>query len=123
MGMQLPWQKDSTNQSGLPPEVQQYYQASRKERTSVAWLLAFTTLAITVMVAFGAFFAGRWVYRKIAGDDKPTVVVTAPKDQTDEKPTEPKPTSPKTKVSKPKKQQPSANTPATPTTGPSTGLA
>ncbi len=117
--MKLPWHKDNSNQSGLPPEVQQYYQANRKERTSVAWLLAFATLAVTVIVAFGVFFTGRWVYRKIAGNDKPTAVVTTPAGQIDDG-KEPKPAEPEKPVLKPKKQRSAINTPIT---GPSTDLA
>lgn len=123
--MKLPWRKNDQQSAGsLPPEITQYYEASRKERTSVAWLLAFATLAITVVVAFGAFFAGRWVYRKIAGNNEPTPAVNVPNDQTNDgkepKPPANKPAEPKKKAPKPKKQHSVVNTP---TTGPSTGLA
>ena len=119
--MKLPWRKNSEPKidNGLPPEMQQFYDAKRKERTSVAWVLAFITLVVTVVLAFGSFFAGRWVYRKIAGSNQPAITTTLPEDepsQSGDKPTKPAKT---TKTSKPKKQtQPNTPTPTTPNTGP-----
>lgn len=53
----------------VPEEIQDYYETERRERTGVAWLLAFGTLIATILVASGIFFAGRWAYREIAGTD------------------------------------------------------
>ena len=53
----------------LPEEVQQYYQAEKRQRTGVAWLLAFVTLLVTVLVAALLFFGGRWVYRAVFDND------------------------------------------------------
>ncbi|OGL38022.1 hypothetical protein A3J32_01965 [Candidatus Saccharibacteria bacterium RIFCSPLOWO2_02_FULL_46_7] len=89
--MKLPWQRNNQS-SSLPPEVQQYYAGSPKQRKSVAWMLAFSTLVTTVVIALGAFFVSRWVYRKIVGtSNKPTTVVTQPVGQ-DNKPEPAKPT-------------------------------
>lgn len=61
------------NQSDMPEEIQEeYYDAKPKERAGVAWLLAFGTLIITIVIAAGVFFAGRWTYRQIAGDPETT---------------------------------------------------
>lgn len=55
--------KEQVNQQ-VPLEIQEYYQAERKERSGLAWLLALGTLAVTLLLATGIFFGGRWVYRK-----------------------------------------------------------
>jgi hypothetical protein len=61
------------NKSPIPNEVQEYYQAERRERVGVAWLLAIATLVTTVLLAFGLYVGGRWVYRKVTNkQDKPT---------------------------------------------------
>ena len=79
-----PFKRKQSNQS-VPAEVEEYYQSERRERVGVAWLLAFATLVTTLLLAVGLFFGGRWVYRKLAGDDKPkkpTIGVTTPKPST-----------------------------------------
>lgn len=60
------------NQPDVPEEIQDYYQTERRERTGIAWLLAFGTLIITIVLGAGIFFAGRWAYRQIAGTDEST---------------------------------------------------
>jgi cytoskeletal protein RodZ len=55
----------------IPEEINEYYQAERRERTGVAWLLALGTLIVTLILAVGLFFGGRWVYRKVVKNDKP----------------------------------------------------
>jgi len=62
------------NQGVLPEEVKEYYQVAKKEQTGVAWLLAFGTLIVTILLAIVIFFAGRWAYQKIfnSDDQKPT---------------------------------------------------
>jgi len=54
----------------IPEEVKGYYQAERRERLWLAWLLAFTTLVVTVLIVIGLSFGGRWAYRKITHKDK-----------------------------------------------------
>jgi hypothetical protein len=54
----------------VPPEVQDYYQAEKRERTSVAWLLGFITLVITILLALIIFFGGRWAWRALTGNDR-----------------------------------------------------
>jgi len=56
----------------IPEEVQNYYQAERRERLWLAWLLAFSTLVVTVLIVIGLSFGGRWAYRKISRNDKKT---------------------------------------------------
>ena len=55
----------------IPEEINEYYQAERRERTGVAWLLALGTLVVTLLLAVGLFFGGRWVWRKVVKNDKP----------------------------------------------------
>jgi cytoskeletal protein RodZ len=57
------------NRTNVPAEIQEYYQTERRERAGIAWLLAFGTIVVTIVLAAGIFFAGRWAYRKIAGTD------------------------------------------------------
>lgn len=57
----------------LPEEVNQYYQSQRRERVGVAIVLGVVALVITLLIAAALFFGGRFVYRKITGNDqKPT---------------------------------------------------
>jgi hypothetical protein len=70
-------QADST----LPPEIQAYAQGQHRERVGMAWLVGLISLIVTILVVFGAFFAGRWTYRKLAHNDKKA----APTAQTDKK--------------------------------------
>jgi hypothetical protein len=70
-----PFNRNQEEESTLPEEVQNYYQAEKRERAGVAGLLAVATLLATVLIAVGLFFGGRWVYRAIFdNDDEPAVV-------------------------------------------------
>lgn len=65
-----PWNRNkSTIDVQVPPEVEEYYQSTQKDRRGMAWLLALATLILTILVAIALFFGGRWVYRAITGDD------------------------------------------------------
>jgi flagellar biosynthesis/type III secretory pathway M-ring protein FliF/YscJ len=68
----------------VPEEIQDYYQTERRERAGVAWLLAFGTLVVTILLAGGIFFGGRWAYRKIAGDEGTETQEVAQNDQTEQ---------------------------------------
>lgn len=61
--------KKKQEQSVLPQEVQEYYQATKKERRGTAWLLALGTLVVTFVLAAILFFAGRWLYQKLTGNN------------------------------------------------------
>lgn len=101
---------DST---GMPDEINSYYQAEKRERSWMAWVLALGTLAVTAIVIIGLFFGGRWVYRKVrkTPDTTTSVVTQQPVDQknTDKKPDENKDPKPQTSGST---ATPGANTPA-----------
>jgi len=55
----------SANSPAVPEEVNDYYQAEKRDRTWMAWLLALLSLAVTTLIIMALFFGGRWVYRKI----------------------------------------------------------
>ncbi len=57
------------DEAKVPEEIQEYYQSEQRERTGVAWLLAIGTLLVTVVLAAGIFFSGRWAYRNILDND------------------------------------------------------
>jgi cytoskeletal protein RodZ len=86
-----------------------------REHAGVAWLLAFTTLMATILIAFGLFFGGRLAYRKIAGTNdknKPETQQVTNEDQT-KQPVQ-------TNSSDNKAPSPSPATPAPSTTQPTT---
>lgn len=60
----------------LPEEVNEYYQSQRRERVSVAIILGVVALVVTLLIAAGLFFGGRYIYRKISGTEveKPATV-------------------------------------------------
>ncbi len=58
------------------PEVDEYYQAERRDRGWLAWLLAFLSVAVVVFLIIGLFLGGRWAYNKLAGNDDAPVAVT-----------------------------------------------
>lgn len=73
-----PFKRKQSDQSTVPAEVEEYYQAERRERVGVAWLLAFATLVTTLLLAVGLFFGGRALYRQFTKDDKPKPVAVTP---------------------------------------------
>lgn len=77
---------NNQDQTKVPEEIQDYYQTERRERAGVAWLLAFGTLVVTIVVATGIFFAGRWAYRQVAGTDEPETTEIAQEDTQQEQP-------------------------------------
>lgn len=61
--------RKSRQKSVLPDEVKQYYQSETRQRRGVAIVLAAAALLVTIAVASGLFFGGRYAYNKIQGDD------------------------------------------------------
>ena len=60
-----PFKKKQTPSVNLPSEMQDYYQTTRREKVGVAWLLALGTMLVTVLLAVGLFYGGRWTYRQV----------------------------------------------------------
>jgi hypothetical protein len=82
--VQLPFRRNNSDSENLPTEIKEYYQTERRERVGVAWLLALGTLVLTLILASGLFFGGRWAYRKIAGNDKPAETIQTEGSGTDQ---------------------------------------
>ena len=118
------------NTSVLPEEVNQYYQAEKRERRGMAVLLGFITLILTLLIAVGLFYGGRAVYRNFNKDDQAKQPITTT-DQQEQKQKDgsPRPDDkPAETNTNSQGQTPSTNTPVTPpapapspTTTPSTG--
>lgn len=62
-------------------KAQQQYDNEYHERVGLAWLIAFISLIVTVMVVVGLFFWGRWTYRKITKSGEQSSGQTAVTDQ------------------------------------------
>lgn len=114
----------------LPPEVQAYSQAERRERMGVAWLFGIVSLIVTLVLITGLFFGGRWVYRKIARKDKATPVQIDTSDDSKTEDQKSKDAEDQSEASDdtpvdteqtPSTPAPTSNTPQTPATQPSTG--
>ncbi len=115
--------KKKEETEAVPAEVQEYYQAEKRERIGVAWVLALVTLAITVAVVLGLFFGGRAVYRQ-AHKDKDNTSQTKPEENpTPATQNQPAGTPPSSSSSQASNQPatPSPSTPATPSQAPSSG--
>lgn len=61
--------KQSSDSDKVPQEIQEYYQSEKRERVGVAWMLALATLVVTVLLALGIFYGGRWAYRALFDDN------------------------------------------------------
>lgn len=62
------------------PELQDYYATQKKDNTAVAWLLAISSLLITVLIFVGLFMGGRWLYRTLTDKDQPNTTTTQTED-------------------------------------------
>jgi cytoskeletal protein RodZ len=59
-------QKNNTT-TVFPEEIQAYSQAEHREKMGVAALVGVISLLLTLVVLFGLFLGGKWLYRKLAG--------------------------------------------------------
>ncbi len=73
-----PFRRKQTEDKKVPEEVQEYYQAEKRERVGLAWILSIVTLAATMLIVLGLFFGGRWTYRKLTHKNKPVATVQKP---------------------------------------------
>ncbi|MDB5183237.1 MAG: hypothetical protein JWO47_1021 [Candidatus Saccharibacteria bacterium] len=60
------------------PEIDKYYNAEKKERMGLAWILAVISIACVALILIGGFFGGRWVYRKVNNKKTGVATITAP---------------------------------------------
>lgn len=70
----------------MPPELTEYYNTEKRQRTAVTWMLGIATLVVTVAIAFGLFIGARWIIGKIRDGDK--APEPTPTTQTTQAPTE-----------------------------------
>ena len=104
--------RKQTTPPNIPPELENYYQKEKRERTGLAWLLAAGTLIVTVLVVMGLFYGGRYLYRKTTNNTKqPAKVATTPK----------KPATPATPAQPAKPNQSSSSSPNNATSSSQTG--
>jgi len=81
----------------MPPELQTYYQAEKREKSWMAWALGLATLVVTILLALALFFGGRWIYRKVRNEPaKVTTVQTDNEAKETPKATTPEPAAPST---------------------------
>ena len=66
-----PFSRRNKTDGEVPTEIREYYNAERRERRGIAWLLGIGTLLVTVALAVLLFFGGRWLFRTIFDNDKP----------------------------------------------------
>lgn len=78
-----PFNRRKKQTGTVPTEVQEYYDAERREHIGVAWLIALLSLAVSIAVFAGLFFGGRWAYRKIAGTEDKSKTTSQTEKKTD----------------------------------------
>ncbi len=69
--MRLKWPYHKKNEEigpSLSEDIKSYYNANRHERVWVAWLLAVGTVLVTIGIAVGLYFAGRWIYEQLTSN-------------------------------------------------------
>lgn len=69
----MAWFNRSNKSTVVLPELEKYYDAERRERSGLAWILALVSVAGVALVLIGVLFGGRWIYRQTRGY-KPNVV-------------------------------------------------
>lgn len=84
----------STNDSSESDELEQYYPAEKSGNKWMAWLLAGTTLLITVAIGFALFVGGRLLYRAIIGSPDEAIVTEQPNGEVSESPLNTAPSEP-----------------------------
>lgn len=128
-------QTTTTEAPAMPPELNDYYQAEKRQRAVVTWALGFATLAVTIAIAFGLFLGARWIVAKVRKNPVKTPDVTQNQPTTTEAPASAdKPSSPTTNSGETPKTTPdtakttdkpkvSSATTSLPNTGPTETLA
>jgi hypothetical protein len=57
------------------PELERYYEAEKRERAGLAWILALISVALAALIILGLVFGGRWLYRRITNNKPATTTV------------------------------------------------
>ena len=53
-------------------DINNYYASERRRRVGMAWLLGIITFILTIILAIGFFYGGRWLYRTIFSNETNT---------------------------------------------------
>ena len=112
--------REKRQQSVLPKEVKEYYKSEQRQRRGVALGLALLALVVTIAMAAGLFFGGRFAYNKIWGKDdpKPSSAANQPtNNQNNNRPTAPPATPPTPPPSTPAPAPSPQPAPSTPSPG------
>lgn len=67
-------QKKQTKSDKVLPEIEKFYEAEKRERAGLAWILAIASVAMVAAALIGVFFGGRWIYRKATHNSGETSV-------------------------------------------------
>ena len=70
--------KRDPKDSSVLPEIEKYYDAEKRERAGLAWLLAIASVAFVAALLIGVFFGGRWIYRKVTDTNTKSPVAVKP---------------------------------------------
>lgn len=77
-------------QQNTIPELQEYYNAERRERSGLSWLLALVSVACAGLLLIGLVFGGKWLYNKLANNmDKDKTPTAQTENNSDNQPATP----------------------------------
>src|SRR6185295_3724015 len=108
----MAWFRRNKTQVNTIPELQEYYNAERRERSGLSWLLALVSVACAGLVVIGLVFGGKWLYRKLANNlDKNKTPTAQTENQPSNQPAQPAETD--TSTSTDSTNSPTTETPAT----------
>ncbi len=102
--------KRNRDDNTVAPELQQYYEAEKKERAGLSWLLAVISVAFVSLVLIGLFFGGKWLYNRVTSDDNEVAQVENGAVQEPASPSEPAETA--APAAEPQNTSPAAQSPA-----------
>lgn len=70
--------KNGASKQQVPDEIKEYYQAEKRDRMWVVWLLSGATFIVTVLVVLGLFWGGRWAWQRVNNDEPQTETASQP---------------------------------------------
>lgn len=88
----MAWFRRNKTQVNTIPELQEYYNAEKRERSGLSWLLALVSVACAGLLLIGLIFGGKWLYRKLAHNmdkNKTTTAQNQTKNQSSSQPAAP----------------------------------
>lgn len=111
----MAWYRRKTDDNEVLPELREYYEAERRERAGLSWLLALVSVACVALVIIGLFFSGKWLYGRLTKDKEGTTTVqTEQGSEPAESTTETTEATPAPPTPAPSFPEPTRTTPTTP---------